>query len=107
MEINGNGLIKKAKNILGLIVVIGVIGTSIWGYVDNRVNTAIETTETEIRVDFEYKFNMLKRLMDLHESERRLEILLKDECPDKTELKNEYECVRKSIKHIEKKFKHM
>lgn len=114
MTLNGNGFIKRAKNILAIIVTLGVIGTSVWGYVETKVNTAIGLSENRVKTEcnvevakVNIKIDKFIRLVDLRKSEQRLKILLAGKCLDKKELQDEYNSVQKHMKYIEKELRHM
>ena len=113
MENNGNGILKKIKNILAIVVSLLVLSGSVWTYVENRIEVEIKLSETHLRADYNRELGklrrdmrLIKRLDELRASEERLEKLLAADCPDKAPLQKEYKCVQESIEHIEKKFKH-
>ena len=113
MENNGNGTLKKIKSILAILASLIVLSGSIWTYVENRIKAEVEKSAFSLRVEYDGKISkirrdmrLMQRLDELRVSEKRLEGLLKADCPDKAPLQEEYACVQKSIEHIEKKFKH-
>lgn len=119
MEINGNGYIKRIKNILAIIISLGVISASVWGYVENRIASEIEISNKDMKVyvekeiakkadiieEVDRKVALIIRREQLVEAYEELEILLNGEC-DKEIIKKRLEALKKVIGHIDKKLTH-
>lgn len=119
MEVNGNGWLKKVKNILAIILSLGAIGASVWGYVENRIASeiAISNRDIKIYVDKEItkkadtikevnrKVALIIRREQLVEAYDELETLLNGEC-DKEIIKRRLEALKAVIGHIDKKLTH-
>ena len=110
---NGNGLLKKIKTIVYIVGVLVALSGSVWTYVEKRIAAEVAYSEIDLKLHYDKqikringKITLLNRLIVLRNSERRLEKMLLDKCPDKTELKNEYDDVKKRIIHIERKLSH-